>query len=338
MAQVAISTLQAAGQTLEPETFRREIVGSCAPAVIRGLVADWPVTRAARTDGGLLDYLRPMATEATINIFVGPPEISGRYYYNDQLTGFNFTQETLHFAAAIERVLRPVGQDEPTAYLGSVPTPTYASAFAVENPMPLVPAQVPPRLWLGHAAHVACHYDTLDSIACVVAGARRFTLYPPEAIGDLYVGPIDVTMAGQPVSLAASSPPDPERYPRFERVRHLAIEVDLQPGDALYLPKLWWHQVQSFAPVNAMVNYWWDAFAAGPDSPYSSLMLALISIAERPPAEREAWRAFFDHYVFRGEGHPLAHLPPERHGILGPLRPDNYGHIRARVLSALKRG
>ena len=145
-------------------------------------------------------------------------------------------------------------------------------------------------------------------------------------------------MAGQPVSLAASSPPDPERYPRFEAVRHLAVEAELSPGDALYLPKLWWHQVQSFAPVNAMVNYWWDAFAAGPDSPYSSLMLALISIAERPPAEREAWRAFFDHYVFRGEGHPLAHLPPERHGILGPLRPDNYGHIRARVLSALKRG
>jgi hypothetical protein len=184
---------------------------------------------------------------------------------------------------------------------------------------------------------VACHYDTLDNLACVIAGRRRFTLYPPDAISDLYVGPIDLTMAGQPVSLAASSAPDPERYPRFEQVKGLALEAELGPGDALYLPKLWWHQVESHDPVNAMANYWWDAFASGPDAPYASLMLALIAICERPPAERAAWRAFFDHYVFRPDGHPLEHLPPERHGVLGPLRPDNYGVIRSRILNTLKR-
>ena len=114
--------------------------------------------------------------------------------------------------------------------------------------------------------------------------------------------------------------------------------MELEPGDALYLPKLWWHRVVSSAPVNGMVNYWWDAFAAGPDGPYTSLMLAMISICERPETERAAWRAFFDHYVFRPEGHPLAHLPDALHGILGPLRPDNYGRLRARVLNTLKRG
>jgi hypothetical protein len=327
-----------ADQTLDAEAFRREIVGGCAPVVIRGLVADWPVTRAARAEGGLLGYLAAMATQTPINIFVGPPEISGRYYYNDELTGFNFTEENLPFAQALERVLRPVGEGQARGYLGSVPTPGYAPAFAAENPMPLLDAQVAPRLWLGHAAQVACHYDTMDNLACVVAGERRFTLYPPETIADLYVGPIDLTMAGQPVSLAASSRPDPQRWPRFEQVRHLGVEVELGPGDALYLPKLWWHMVASSSPVNGMVNYWWDAFAAGPDGPYTSLMLALISISERPPAERAAWRAFFDHYVFRPDGHPLAHLPPELHGLLGPLQPDNYGRIRARILNTLKRG
>ena len=338
MSEAALRTL-AADQALDLQSFREDIVGACAPAVIRGLVSDWRAVRAARVDGGLLDYLAAMATPTPINIFVGPAEISGKYYYNDDLTGFNFSHETLPFAAALDRVLRPAGEGEATAYLGSVPTPGYAPAFAADNPMPLLGAGAVPRLWLGHAAQVACHYDTLDNLACVVAGIRRFTLYPPGAIGELYVGPIDLTMAGQPVSLAASSPHDPERYPRFERVRHLAIEVDLAPGDALYLPKLWWHQVQSTAPVNAMVNYWWDAFAAGPDGPYTSLMLAMISIRERPQVERAAWRAFFDHYVFRPEGgHPLDHLPPERHGLLGPLQPDNYGRIRARIMNALKRG
>jgi hypothetical protein len=336
MAQAQLRALDAS-QVPDRDAFQRDIVEGCAPVVIRGLVGDWPVVRAARAEGGLLAYLTAMATQTPIGVFVGPPEIGGRYYYNDDLTGFNFTEQTLPFAQALERVLRPAGDGEPSAYLGSVPTPGYAPRFVPDNPMPLLEARVAPRLWLGHAAEVACHYDTTDNLACVVAGTRRFTLYPPEAIGDLYVGPIDLTMAGQPVSLAASSPPDPERYPRFERVRHLAVEVELEPGDALYLPKLWWHKVVSTGPVNGMVNYWWDAFAAGPDGPYASLMLAMIGICERPQAERAAWRAFFDHYVFRPEGHPLAHLPPERHGLLGPLQPDNYGAIRARILNTLKR-
>ena len=202
--------------------------------------------------------------------------------------------------------------------------------------MPLLSGRVAPRLWLGHAAHIATHYDTMDNLACAFLGTRRFTLYPPDAIADLYVGPIDFTMAGQPVSLAAEAGAHPSRYPRFGRVRDKALTAVLEAGDALYLPKLWWHQVVSNKPLNGLVNYWWDAFAHGPDTPNMSLMLAMINISERPLAERLAWRAFFDHYVFRPEGHPLAHLPHEQHGILGPLQPDNYGRIRARIMRALR--
>ncbi len=325
-----------ADEALDRGAFVSGVVGGCAPVIIRGLVAAWPAVQAAQA-GGILDYLAPMATDAPVNVFVGAAEIEGRYYYDDDLTGFNFTQESQPFRAALGRILKPAGEGEPTAYVGSVPTPLCAPDFAARNPMPLLDAATPPRLWLGHAAQVACHYDTLDNLACVIAGRRSFTLYPPDAIADLYVGPIDHTMAGQPVSLAASSPRDPARYPRFERVAERSQQAELEPGDALYLPKLWWHRVESSAPVNAMANYWWDAFASGPDAPYMSLMLALIAVSERPPAERAAWRAFFDHYVFRPDGHPLAHLPPERHGILGPLHPDNYGVIRSRILNTLKR-
>ena len=62
----------------------------------------------------------------------------------------------------------------------------------------------------------------------------------------------------------------------------------------------------------------------------------MITIAERPLAERQAWKAFFDHYVFRTEGHPLEHLPPEQHGVLGPLLPENYARIRERLMYLLR--
>jgi hypothetical protein len=172
-------------------------------------------------------------------------------------------------------------------------------------------------------------------VACVVAGQRRFTLFAPETIGRLYVGPLDYNMAGQPVSLAASAARDDERFPLFREVRQQALVAELRAGDAIYVPKLWWHQVEASSPFNVLVNYWWDAFAVR-DAPSVGLLLSMITIAERPLAERQAWKAFFDHYVFRSNGHPLAHLPQSQHGMLGPLEPDNYERIRARVLQMLR--
>jgi hypothetical protein len=235
--------------------------------------------------------------------------------------------------AIVEAVERPGAR---SVYAGSLPCRDALPGFAAGNPMPLLAPETAPRIWLGTASNVSSHYDTFDNLACVFAGRRRFTLYAPQLIENLYIGPIDHTMAGAPVSLAASSPADDERFPRFRAVRDQAWVCELQPGDALYLPKLWWHQVESLAPFNGLVNYWWDAFAAGPDAPYTSLLLAMITIAERPPAERQAWKAFFDHYVFRDRGHPLSHLPAEQHGLLGPLKPENYGKIRARVMQLLR--
>src|SRR5207253_9418045 len=130
-------------------------------------------------------------------------------------------------------------------YMGSLPTDDHLPGFAVENRLAMLEEQVRPRVWIGNASQVSCHFDTFENIACVVAGRRRFTLYPPDAIGDLYVGPIDHTMAGQPVSLAAGSDPADPRYPRFAKARGRALVVELAPGDGLSLPKLWWHQVEA---------------------------------------------------------------------------------------------
>ncbi|HUK03330.1 MAG TPA: cupin-like domain-containing protein [Steroidobacteraceae bacterium] len=326
------------GRDVTLERFLHEIVQDCRPVILRGLVAHWPVVRAAQeSPRALMSYLSAFDAGAQVEAYFGDPAIAGKYYYGDGLKGFNFERRMLKFPDAMQAIAAAV--DDParqSVYVGSVPCRDCLPGFAGANPMPLLAADTHPRIWLGTASNVSSHYDTFDNLACVIAGTRRFTLYAPELIGRLYVGPIDHTMAGPPVSLAASSPPDDERFPRFRGVREQAWICELGAGDALYLPKLWWHQVESLAPFNGLINYWWDALAAGPDSPYTSLLLAMITIAERPAAEREAWKAFFDHYVFRTEGHPLAHLPPEQRGVLGPLKPDNYANIRARVMQLLR--
>jgi Cupin-like domain len=323
-----------------PAQFLKRVVEPCLPLVMRGLVSGWPVVHAGtRSAEDFRDYLVRFDIGAQTEAFVGDPRIAGKYYYAEDLKGFNFERRRMRFADALGAIVATHGRSgEPTMYLGSVPVNDYLPGFVEQNALQVLAAHVAPRIWLGHPSNVSAHFDSFDNVACVVAGARRFTLYPPEAIEGLYVGPLDNTMAGQPVSLAASSPRNDDKYPLFEKIRGQALCAELRPGDALYIPKLWWHQIESTASFNGLVNYWWDAFAAGPEAPYTGLLLSMITIAERPLRERQAWKAFFDHYVFRSNGHPLAHLPAEQHGMLGPLKPDNYAKIRALVMQRLRGG
>lgn len=317
-----------------PDAFLREVAEPCQPVVIRALVRSWPAFAAAqRSAKDFSSYVLQFDAGGTAEVYLGEPHIAGRYYYTEDLKRFNFERKQMKFAEALERIVSK--SENKSVYLGSVPTQAYLPGFAKENALPILKESIAPRIWLGHASKVAAHYDTLDNVACVVAGRRRFTLYSPELIGDLYVGPIDHNMAGQPVALAASAPPGDERYPRFDSIRDQALVAELEPGDAIYIPKLWWHQVEATSEFNVLVNYWWDAFSLGPDAPSTGLFLSMITIAERPLAERMAWKAFFDHYVFRTNGHPLAHLPPSEHGVLGPLK-QNYGRLRAYVMQMLR--
>lgn len=323
----------------DPDSFRSEVGEQCEPVVLRGLCSEWPATRAAMQSwDALTDYLQVFDSGASAEAFVGSPCIKGRYYYSDDLEGFNFERKDMLLAQAMEKMERATKDPElPSVYFGSLPSDAHFPGFADQNRLSIVPEPVRPLLWLGNASFVSAHYDTFDNVACVVTGRRRFTLYSPEMIGSLYVGPIDFTMAGPPVGMAVGSEPGDPRYPKFEKVRGRAVVAELEPGDALYLPKLWWHQVEATEPLNMLVNYWWDAFSYGADAPYTTMMLGMIAIAERPEGERAAWRAFFDHYVFRPNGHPLAHLPPDKHGMLGPLK-QNHGRIRARIMHTLRGG
>ena len=328
-----------AGRDLSPQRFQREVVEGCQPVIIRGLVAQWPVAQAAAdSPRRLKDYLAAFDVGARVEAYLGMPAIGGKYYYASDLEGFNFERRMMKLLDALRMMVESLDRAEAQSiYVGSVPTGDSLPGFAAVNAMPLLGQAVSPRIWLGTRSNVSCHHDTYDNLACVIAGRRRFTLFAPQLIGKLYVGPIDNTMAGAPVSLAASADgPQDGEFPLFEEIRDQALRAELETGDALYLPKLWWHKVESLAPLNGLVNYWWDAFSAGPDAPYTSMLLAMIAISERPAAERQAWKAFFEHYVFRTGGHPLAHLPPQQHGLLGPLRPENYARIRARIMHMLR--
>ena len=57
--------------------------------------------------------------------------------------------------------------------------------------------------------------------------------------------------------------PDFEAYPRFAEALETALTAELDPGDAVFIPTLWWHHVAALDPVNVLVNYWYQDIERG---------------------------------------------------------------------------
>ena len=328
----------AARTAIDRQTFEREIVPAYAPVVLRGQVSDWPVVQAARDgDATLGALLKAGATDRPLETFVGPAEIQGRFFYNDAVNGLNFQRQSVPLGATLDRLMAQ--RDDPSApalYVGASAASDCMPGFEADHPQALIDPRILPRLWIGNASTVSTHYDLSDNIACVAAGRRRFTLFPPDQLKNLYVGPLDFTLAGQPVSMVDLRRPDLQRFPRFAEAMSHALTADLEPGDVLYIPPLWWHQVEALSPLNLLVNYWWNA-AGTPPSPFEALIHSVMTVRHLPWAQREAWRNLFDHYVFEADGDPAAHLPPASRGVLGPMTPTLARRIRDFLTAGLRR-
>ena len=193
------------------------------------------------------------------------------------------------------------------------------------------------NFWLGSPTRISAHYDFPDNLACVVAGDRRFTLFPPEQIGNLYVGPVDRTPSGQAISLVDFADPDLDRYPRFAEALAHACTCAMQPGDAIFIPSLWWHHVEAMSSLNLLINYWWIQSSVLPEAPTTALMHAMLAVRELPQRQRAAWRALFNHYIFEADESVYEHIPEQGRGCLAPFTKESARRLRAELLNRLNR-
>ncbi|HEX8623107.1 MAG TPA: cupin-like domain-containing protein [Allosphingosinicella sp.] len=316
-----------------------EIVAHGRPVVLRGLVAAWPAVDAGASPDSLARYIARFDRGAPVEGFVAPAQARGRFFYKDDMTGFNFERRQGRIGDVAAHLARQSAlSDVPSVYVGSAPVPECLPGFELDNALPLLAGKAAvPRIWIGNATLVAPHFDLSDNIACVVAGRRRFVLFPPEQVANLYVGPLDHTMAGQPASMVDPRDPDFGRYPLYRRALDAAEVAELEPGDAIYIPSPWWHQVEAPPGFNALVNYWWDDVPADSGSPFEALVHGIFAMGPQSEARRRAWRAMFDHFVFQTEGDPAAHLAPEHRGILAASDPPLRARIRGFLLKMLSR-
>jgi cupin-like protein len=325
---------------MDVEAVRREVLADKKPAILRGLVEGWPSVAAGReSPSALVRYLTRFDTGAAVDALLAPPEIDGRIFYNETMTGFNFVRNRLPLTAVAEQVLRySLFPKAPSVAAQSALIRDCAPGFLAENRLSLLDEGISPRLWFGNRITTPLHLDAYDNLACVVAGRRRFTLFPPDQIGNLYVGPIDFAPTGAPMSLVRLHDPDFGRFPKFRDALATRQVAELGPGDAIVIPPLWWHHVESLDSFNLLVNYWWQDRTgrhAKADSAFDALLHGILCVRDLPPATRRAWASLFEHYLFGPPGDAVAHIQVERRGILGELSPQQIDALRTQLVNRL---
>lgn len=308
------------------ERFEREVVLGYEPVVMRALVGHWPLVAQGRAGlEACLQYLMGFDQGASVDALLARPQPTRAFTYQPDLDGFNFAHDKRPLASLFEQLWRYSHFPEPPSLaVQSTLVPAALPGLEQRNPCPVLGADVAPRIWIGNRATTPAHFDDSHNVACVGAGRRRFLLLPPDCAPLLYLGPPDYAPTPAPMSVVPDlRAADPARFPLVSQALERAVTAELEPGDAIYIPPLWFHQVEALAPdLNLLMNYWWrpePAAGRKDDLHLIAMRLAMLAFRHLPEAEREGWRALLGHYVFGAHGAALAHLPAQQRHLFGEL-------------------
>ncbi len=226
-------------EACSPDDFRRSWVSRSRPVVIEGVASSWPASsrwtlpalherfadvkvQLMRAPGGRVDYAGQGGTTYDASTF-------GRYI------------EALTAGAADPGYLVTMWEELPEPLRADVRWPEVCGSARWSQS----------TLWFGPEGIVSpMHFDVPDNLYVVVRGRKRFTLVPPR---DSWNVRPHALLSGQ-AQYARADPERPEAEPRYAGAHPWVAELGC--GDALYIPRFWWHHARGLE-LTLAVNFWW---------------------------------------------------------------------------------
>ncbi len=244
-AALAAARAPAAAPPLTRAAFLEAHVRPRRPAVLTGALAGWRALRLWRS----AEWWRARWGHRTVPLEVGLPGSGG------------WREESHTVRDFCERYLAGGGGGE-VAYLAQhelfSQLPALWRDFSVPAALPTAPGSV--NVWWGTAGTVTrLHFDSYDNLLCQVGGYKWVRLFPPDAAPTLYALPPIGAAAQGNVSAVNVEAPDATAHPLYDPSR--GVDALLGPGDALFIPRGWWHWVRSLCP-SLSVNFFFDAEGA----------------------------------------------------------------------------
>ncbi|MEH6548806.1 MAG: cupin-like domain-containing protein [Pseudomonadales bacterium] len=332
-----------------PNNIPPEVFSSTKPLLLKGLVKDWPLVKDGMSSNHrAIETLRSFYSGKAAPVYYGDAETQGRLSYKPDVSALNFEIRRASIEDVLDEILDHINDAAPPVrYIASNIIDIFFPGLSVDNGLslnggffeenPLEKGDPMVGIWIGNKTTSPCHYDAQSNIACCAVGKRKFTLFPPDQIQNLYPGPLDLTPGGQAITMVDFSAPDLEKYPRFEEAMSVGQVAELEAGDAIYIPCMWWHQVEATSEFNVLINYWWNTFPQVNGQAMNVLNHALLSLRDRPSAEKEAWRHIFNYYIFGDAQLAGEHLPEQARGILEKLDDAQARQLRAQLINKLNR-
>lgn len=303
-------------EEVQANEFRRALtngeVSDQRPMVVRAAASEHELVRSARTDHqALFETLKASASEIPLESWRSRDGSAGRFALEKNARALNFEVLKSSVTEFLNLVLANASEDDASAsthYAGGIEQEVHFPSLSKLPCQDYAPAIAKPYFWIGNQTNIAIHNDAAENVAVVVAGRRRFTVFPPDQVKNLYLGPLDFSPAGRPISLVDVSNPDLRAFPRFEEALQSALIVELSAGDMIHIPSFWWHSVEGLEPVNVLVNYWWEPGSLDGNAGLGPLFLSMLVMDRLSPGQRRAWKHMFDHFVFHENGRPTEHL------------------------------
>ena len=204
---------------VDATVFQQEILPANRPVIFRGLIDSWPaVQQGKKSPQDACEYLLQFYRGKAVPLLIGDPASKRHIFYEDGMTGLNFERRPASLADSLSLLLNHVDNaDAPAIYMEALPLPDCLPHFTDAHALALLGGAVIPNIWIGNAVKVQTHFDLARNMACVVAGKRRFTLFPPEQLPNLYIGPLDFTPGGTPLSMVPLDNPDFDASRGFDR-------------------------------------------------------------------------------------------------------------------------
>jgi hypothetical protein len=331
-----------------PDQIPDEVYTSNEPIILKGLVKSWPLVKAGLVSPiEAVNLLKSHYSGKPANAYFGEPG-ARRLAYNQDVTKLNFENRRIDIAEVLDEILSNLDQENPPLrYIASNIIENSFPALKEENDLsfnaehfqtyPLEFADPLRGIWIGTKTLSPCHYDAQSNIACCVAGKRKFTMFPPDQVANLYPGPLELNPGGPAITLVDFDNPDFEKFPRYrDAIPHGQI-AELEPGDAVFIPCMWWHQVEALSSFNILINYWWNTFPKIRGQAMNVIYHALLSIRDRPEQEKQAWKHLLNYYVFDNNTQAGEYLPEATRGYLGTIDDDAARKLRSLLLQKLNR-
>lgn len=231
-------------KNLSVEDFRRRYLAVEHPVVLVGAAREWPAFHKWTRE-----HLKAVVAGEPVTVDKAP---RGKHF--DYVTKVKIG-EGLSWPSFIDTCFDGDGEGNQW-YLGQAPLANFPSLVEDAPTPPFIPGDPLIRyLWIGTQGNVTrAHYDTEDNILVQLRGRKRVVLFPSRQHDRLYPSsPFSVRPNFAQVNLQQ---PDLSKFPRFKTAT--PWEGVLEPGDMLYLPIYWWHEVYSLE-AGVSVNFWWGA-------------------------------------------------------------------------------